>query len=155
MQQMKNMLKEISQTELGELGSVVTANDGRWIVGDDTLFPLQIEALLGGEKFLLYCTAMRSNGEPVYASLMKTLFVENLTGLSLGRYGISVGPVTLTIYQRFNLNKHFTTEKLAAMLACHRMLMECYLEGDKARLEEMPVSKLLSLMDNTILPFRH
>lgn len=155
MPSIQKMLQSINEIGFGDLGAVVSAKDGRWIIGDDTLFPLQIERLAAKDHYLLYATAVRATAEPVYVSLMKTMFVENLQGMSLGRYGICFGPVTLTLYQQLVFDRHFSAEKLAAMMACHRMLIECYLEGDSASLEDVPFSRLLSMMDGTVIPFRH
>ena len=152
---MPEMLKSINETSFGDLGSLVNVKNGHWVIGGDSLFPLQIEMLAEDNRYLLYSSAIRSTAEPIYVSLMKTMFIENLQGMSLGRYGICLGLVTITIYQQIKLDQINTNEKLAAMMTCHRMLMECYLEGDATMVEDLPYSPLLSMMNSTVIPFRH
>lgn len=152
---MQNLLDKLNSSEFGDLGTVVEAGRGRWIIGNDDQFPVQIEQLATEKNYLLYATAIRSTAEPVFVSMMKTLFIENLKGLSLGRYGICFGPVTITLYQHLKVEFETPPEKLAATLTCHRMLMECYLDGDAALDEDQITSRLTFAREELLLPFRH
>lgn len=152
---MQDFLSKLNSSEFGDLGAVVEAGRNRWIIGDDTQFPVQIEQLATKGDYLLYATAIRKMGEPVYISMIKTLFIENLKGMSLGRYGICFGPVTITLYQNLRVDHRFCTEKLAATITCHRMLMECYLEGDASVMDDHQAPQKLFAKDELLLPFRH
>ena len=89
---------------------------------------MQLERLVESDSYMLYSTAIRQSGMPVQSLLLKTMMLENLYGLNLGRYGICAGPVTLTLYQRITISTPSSAEGLAAMIF-HRMLMDCYIEG--------------------------
>lgn len=149
-----NVLQSIENTGFDDLGPVEEVEKGHWIIGDDHIFPVQLERLAERETYLLYTTAIRQTGEPVYAPFIQTLFLENLSGHSLGRYGISAWPVTLTLYQWIRISSPASAERLAALITCHRMLMDCYLSSRDNDDDDhyLPVSK-----DNTamVILFRH
>ena len=100
----KKVLEKIENAGFDDMGPVVEADRGRWIIGDDAAFPVQLERLVEGDSYLLYSTAIRQTGAPVQSPLLKTMMLENLCGLNLGRYGICAGPVTLTLYQRITIS---------------------------------------------------
>ena len=118
-------------------------------------FPVHIETLAPPKTILLYATGTRDGGKPVLAPMIETFFLERLCGHSLGSYGISVGPVTLTTYQRILMSKTFSMGKLVTSIICHRMLMECYLNADIDMVDDgWPPEKAL-LSEAAILPHRH
>ncbi len=132
-----NKLCDVSTQNTGNnpLGIVNKIDDRHWIIGDHSVFPIQVELLDDDNSFLIYGTGVRATGEPVYTSFMVTLFVEGLFGHSLGRYGICPGAVTITIYQKVIWLEHYTIERMTAEITCHRLLTECFLEGAAADIE--------------------
>lgn len=150
-----NTLDSSDSADSDVLGAVNKIDDNRWIIGGEDEFPIQIELLEGEVNFLIYGTGIRATSAPVFAPIMATLFVEGLHGHSLGKYGICAGPVTLTIYQRLMWSDEYTPDRLAAEIACHRMLTECFLEGVLIEGDDHQVS-LQDLHDNQpMLPLRH
>lgn len=149
------VLDQMGSVSSAHLGTINKIDDRRWIIGDDDIFPIQIELLEDTSNFLIYGTGMRSTGEPVYTPLMSTLFIEGSNGHSLGRYGISPGMFTITVYQIFTWNEEFTVERIAAEITCHRLLTECFLEGVAADEENYGLSLNNSKTDQPILPMRH
>lgn len=149
------LLLALAEDDRHEIGMVSQLSETRWIIGDNQNFLVQIEILVPKKNILLYTTGIRAGGEPVLAPLMETFFLERLCGHSLGSYGISVGPVTLTTYQRITMNKQFNMGKLVTSIICHRMLMECYLNADIDTYDDgWPLEKPV-LSDAPILPHRH
>lgn len=155
MSDLVSILDQIGLVSSSNLGQINKIDDRRWIIGDDNIFPIQIELLEDKSSFLIYGTGMRSTGEPVFTPLMSTLFIEGLNGHSLGRYGISPGIFTITVYQIFTWNEDLTAERIAAEIACHRLLTECFLEGVGADEEGYGLSLYNSKNDQPILPMRH
>ena len=150
----KKVLEKIENAGFDDMGPVVEADRGRWIIGDDAAFPVQLERLVESDSYLLYSTAIRQTGAPVQSPLLKTMMLENLCGLNLGRYGICAGPVTLTLYQRITISTPSSAEGLAAMITCHRMLMDCYIEGafDAEDDQHLDLNHLETPM---VIPFCH
>jgi len=149
------LLSALAENESHDIGMVSGFGDHRWIIGDEQNFPVQIETLAPDGMILLYATGTRQGGEPVIAPIMETFFLEGLCGHSLGSYGISVGPVTLTTYQRMRLSSTFTLGKLVTSIICHRMLIECYLNADFSPPDDgWPLEKSV-LSDAAIIPHRH
>ena len=148
------VLEKIENAGFDDMGPVVEADRGRWIIGDDGVFPVQLERLVESDSYLLYSTAIRQTGVPVQTPLLKTMMLENLYGLNLGRYGICAGPVTLTLYQRITISTPSSAEGLAAMITCHRMLMDCYIEGafDSEDDQHLDLNQLETPM---VIPFCH
>ena len=138
-----------------DIGIVDHVEDHRWIIGDQDVFPVQIELLEGGQGFLLYATALRETSEPVLLPMMISLFIEGLNGHSLGNYGICPGPVTLTLYQKIAMPPHYSLDRLKAQIACHRLLTECFLESGYNRHEDLTLILDEGKNDPPILPFRH
>ena len=149
------VLDQLGTASSALLGKINKIDDRRWIIGDDETFPIQIELLEDKASFLIYGTGMRATGEPVYTPFMNTLFIEGLNGHSLGRYGISPGMFTITVYQIFTWNDDFTAERITAEITCHRLLTECFLEGVAAEEEDYSLSLNNSKNDQPILPMRH
>ncbi len=149
------LLLALAEDDRQEVGMVSQLGETRWIIGDDENFPVQIEILVPEKNILLYATGIRSGGQPVLAPMMETLFLERLYGHSLGSYGISVGPVTLTTYQRIALSGQFNMGKLVTSIICHRMLMECYLNADTDISDDGWLLENPALSDAPILPHRH
>lgn len=149
-----NVLQSIENAGFDDLGPVEEVARGHWIIGEGCIFPVQLERLAESENYLLYTTAIRQTGEPVTAPFIQTVFLENLSGHSLGRYGICAGPVTLTLYQQISINTPASAERLAALITCHRMLMDCYISSGFSQDDEFfqPVTKENEAM---VLPFRH
>ena len=138
-----------------DIGLVDHIDDNRWIIGGQDIFPIQIELLQGGTSFLLYGTALRETAEPVFLPLMISMFIEGLNGHSLGNYGICLGPVTLSLYQKITITSHYSLERLKAQIACQRLLMECFLDAGYDRHEDLTLMSGMGENDPPILPFRH
>ena len=126
----QEVLESIENYEFDNIGAVAKVSHGRWIIGDEPILPVQIERLSEAGEYLLYATVFHKTAEPCYTSLMMTMFTEQLAGHSLGSYGICVGALTMTLYQRMTIRTPAAAERLAAMITCHRMLMDCYIGGD-------------------------
>ncbi len=137
------------------IGTVQQVEDHRLIIGQADLFPVQIERMEQEDRFLLYATGVRETAEPVFLPMMITLFLEGLNGHSLGEYGICPGPVTVTLYQKIICSKGYSIERLAAQIACHRLLTECFLEADYVPPAASPSFSTYGHHDQPILPFRH
>ena len=150
----KKVLKSIENAGFDDIGVVVEAGPGHWVIGDEDILPVQLERLADGESYLLYATVVRKTAEPVYIPFIKTLFMEQLMGHCLGRYGICAGPVTITLYQKITICSPASAERLAATIACHRMLMDCYIEGNIDLDDDayLPVSQNETAM---VIPFCH
>lgn len=136
-------------------GTIDQIEDHRWIIGDGDIFPVQIEELYSGNMALIYATALRETSEPVLLPMMITLFIEGLSGHSLGNYGICPGPITLTLYQKITLNENTQHDRLKAQIACHRLLMECFLMSEYDRSQDLTLLADYNTADQPILPFRH
>lgn len=149
------VFESLCEIESDVLGSVNRIDDRRWIFGDKDNFPIQIEYTEGDDGFLIYGTALWENGEPVLAPLMVTLFVEKLFGHSIGGYGISPGPVTITIYQHVKWKNHFDADRLIAEVSCHRLLTECFIQGVAFSDDENNMALTDIHGDQPIIPFRH
>ncbi len=126
----KDLLSQIDDIDMGFTGDVKHVEKGRWIVGNEDNFPIQIELLEQKNRFIIYGTGVRETGAAVLSSIMATQFLEHLSGHSLGNYGICPGPVTLTVYQIIQIKSGYNLERLGAEIVCHRMLTECFLEAD-------------------------
>ena len=126
----QKVLESIERYEVGEIGDVAKVSQGHWIIGDEPILPVQLEKLSEVGEYLLYATVFHKTAEPSYTPLMTTMFMEHLSGHSLGSYGICVGALTMTLYQRMTIRTPAAAERLAAMIICHRMLMDCYIGGD-------------------------
>lgn len=150
----EHLLKSIENTSFDDMGTAVEISHGHWIVGEDDPCPVQLERLADGDTYLIYATMIRRTGEAVCQPFMTTLLMEQLCGHSLGRYGISAGPVTLTLYQRIVITNPASAERLAAMIACHRMLMECYIDGG-ADMDDDAILPAHDHDNGMFLPFRH
>ncbi|MCE2517454.1 MAG: hypothetical protein J4F41_06390 [Alphaproteobacteria bacterium] len=137
------------------IGPVQKVDDRRWIIGGEDIFPVQIELLEGDHGVLLYGTGIRATGEPVYAPIMITLFIEGLRGHSLGSYGICPGPVTITLYQKIIWDASYGLDRLVAEISCHRLLTECFLEGAAEEGHDLQLSLKDMHGDQPILPHRH
>ena len=148
-------LKNLVNLDQDFIGTVTPITDRHWHCSSDTLLPIQIETLAQSDRFILYGTGIRKTGEPVLTSILNTQFLENLTGHSLGNYGICAGPVTLTIYQIITIRPCYSLDRLAAEIACHRMLVECFLESNFDPEDSWPKT-MKDLEDiSPLLPFHH
>ena len=150
-----SLFQKLSSLEEDYIGPLTMVTPSRYVVGGGDVFPVQLETLEQSDRFIIYGTGIRQTAEPVLAPIMTTQFLENLSGHTLGNYGICAGPVTLTIYQVITLNPQYTLDRLAAEIVCHRMLVECFLESEFTPEENWPKT-VQDLVDNTpILPFHH
>ena len=138
-----------------DIGMVDHIDDNRWIIGGQDIFSVQIELLQGETSFLLYDTALRKNAEPVFLPMMISMFIEGLSGHSLGNYGICPGPVTLSLYQKITITPQFSLERLKAQIVCQRLLIECFLEAGYDRHEDLTLISDEGQNDPPILLFRH
>ena len=110
------LLSTLAENDRHVVGMVSKLGETRWIIGDEQNFPVHIETLAPPKTILLYATGTRDGGKPVLAPMIETFFLERLCGHSLGSYGISVGPVTLTTYQRILMSKTFSMGKLVTSI---------------------------------------
>jgi len=149
------LLLALAENDSHDIGMISQLGEARWIIGDDQNFPVHIETLIPKNNFLLYATGTRAGGEPVLAPMIETFFREGLCGHSLGCYGISVGPVTLTTYQRIAISRSFNMGKLVTSIICHRMLIECYLNADLDFSDDGWPAETAVFSEAAILPHRH
>ncbi len=149
------LMQRLCNGEQDDIGMVNHVEDHRWIVGDHDLFPIHVEKLASEQGVLLYATILRETSEPVYLPLISTLFIEGISGHSLGRYGICSGPISLSLYQKLDLGEANGLEQLKSQIACHRLLVECFLETEITNPEvKDPVSADQGL-DHPMVPLRH
>jgi len=149
------LMQRLCNSEDDDIGMVNHVEDQRWIVGDHDLFPIHVEELVNGQGVLLYATILRETSEPVYLPLISTLFIEGISGHSLGRYGICPGPISLSLYLKVDLNETDELEKLKSKIACHRLLVECFLETEMTNPEAFDPVSTESGLEHPMVPLRH
>ncbi|HCP18740.1 MAG: hypothetical protein CBC12_14265 [Candidatus Puniceispirillum sp. TMED52] len=115
----------LSLDEMGDhdLGKISHSEDGHWVLGDDSHFPIQIDPLLNIDEILIYGTFVKTSGEPIYTPILTSMMLENMVGTTLDGYGICPGPVTFSIYSKISIFA-MTPEQMIELIAGMRQLID-------------------------------
>ena len=115
----------LSLDEMGDhdLGKISHSEDGHWVLGDDSHFPIQIDPLLNIDEILIYGTFVKTSGEPIYTPILTSMMLENMVGTTLVGYGICPGPVTFSIYSKISIFA-MTPEQMIELIASMRQLID-------------------------------
>ena len=95
-----NLMHLVDEINDHDLGKISYSEDGHWVLGDDSHFPIQLEPLSHIDEIIIYGTFVKNTGEPIYTPILASMMLENMIGTSLTGYGICPGPVTFTIFSK-------------------------------------------------------
>ncbi|MGA1019662.1 MAG: hypothetical protein ACO3TT_03960 [Candidatus Puniceispirillales bacterium] len=118
-----NLMDLVDEIDDHGLGKISHSEDGHWVVGDDSHFPIQLEILSHIEQVIIYGTFVKNSGEPIYTPILSSMMLENMIGTTLTGYGICPGPVTFTIFSKVSTST-MTPPHLVELVSGIRQLID-------------------------------
>lgn len=118
-----NLMHLVDEINDHDLGQISHSEDGHWVLGDDSHFPIQLEPLSHIDQIIIYGTFVKSSGEAIYTPILTSMMLENMIGTTLTGYGICPGPVTFTIFSKVS-NLSMTPPHLIELISGMRQLID-------------------------------